>query len=229
MSAGLRVRIPQQHYHAFRTLLRLSPEQFEGLLAALTDNPQTLVIGDLVPIVASRAIIDTEDAAILLDMLVTVYSIKADAKLSAPDFTQVLLRALDEASDPSVRPTDEIRLRVETQLSVLLQISDPLGLIAKANLLWAEYDCRFLEAHIATDLRPLFKDDLDAPLAAAMIVHTLRLTHLHDDGRKEFFVVLDDKDITTLRKILDRAELKARSLAKTLEAAQVPLFTESGE
>jgi hypothetical protein len=47
----------------------------------------------------------------------------------------------------------------------------------------------------------------------------LKLAYHEDGEHRQFFVVLDGEDISRLKVVLDRAQAKARTIKKSLEAS----------
>ncbi len=229
MSLDWRIRIPQRHYSGFAQLLALSVEQFEGLQTALSNMPAPFSIGGFVSRVSSQTDLVADEASAVVDVLVSLYQVRADTGLPITDFVEVLRRALKDVRDTRLPSADENWEMIAPRLQAILNIEDPFGLIAKAVALRAEHGHTFQGAHIVTDLRPVFRDKPQDGPAAAMILHTLRISHFEGNDRKEFFVALDSLDLAELRALLDRADLKAKGLEALLESAHVPLFREDSE
>ncbi len=110
-------------------------------------------------------------------------------------------------------------------MSRLLRFEQPLGIAAKGLDLWVAHEHTLHALRIVTDVRPVFKADLERP-GGAVIIHKLNLTYHDGDELREFFVAMDSADIRRLRTLLDRAERKAASLTSLLEASSVPLLGE---
>ncbi len=72
---------------------------------------------------------------------------------------------------------------------------------------------------ILSDLRYVFKSDPEEEPYGAVIVHLLKLTYHEDTEHKEFFVAMDDGDLRHLKEVIERAEKKARTLRRKLDAA----------
>ena len=226
MSGVPRVQIPTRHYQAFSTLLGMSHDQFKALEAALHGAETTFSARDLATLIGASLAIEAQQANDIVEMLVSLYDLRGELEVSVSDMVTALITALGLARDEDLHPTDETKSDIETRLADALSIGDPLRTIAKAVNLQGEYQHSYIGAHIATDMRPVFQDDLDAPLAAALIAHTLKLTYAHDNRQKEFFITLTSGDIDELKLVLDRAEQKGKSLEAVLQSANVPLLRE---
>lgn len=86
----------------------------------------------------------------------------------------------------------------------------------------------FCVADIVTDLRPVFDDVEQSPVAVA-VVHTLRLAYHKGVGLEELFVGLDAGDLQSLSSVVDRALKKDRSLSAFAEKVGLPLLTTEDE
>ena len=96
---------------------------------------------------------------------------------------------------------DEKKLRAN--LSLLLE-NPKTRLKSKSIRLMTSHANQFDECDIVSDIRPIFSADGKLTAEAAVICHTLRLGYV-DDDHKEFFVTLTAKDLTSLKKAIDRA------------------------
>ncbi len=226
MSSTARVQIPLRHYQPFSTLLGLSDEQFQALSAALHSARTTFSTKELASAIGTSLAIEPQQANDLVGMLVSLYGLRGEMGISVPEMASELVAALGMARDESLRPTDETRHSVAERLAAALSIDDPLRTIAKGFDLQGEYQHSYVEAHIATDMRPVFQDDLDAPLAAALITHMLQLTYVEGNQEKEFFIALTPSNVDQLKSVLGRAEQKSKSLESVLHAANVLIVGE---
>jgi hypothetical protein len=91
-----------------------------------------------------------------------------------------------------------------------------LALATKSNVLNWEHERILHSLRILTDARPIFGIDVEKPPEAIAIGHMLKLAY-HRGGRlEEEFFALDEEDLQTLKKAVQRAELKAKSLRAAL-------------
>lgn len=104
------------------------------------------------------------------------------------------------------------------RLNQLLNI-DKIYFAAKATMLRQEYNSVFIQARIITDIRPIFKLNVEETPTAGIVVHKLHIHYKGDEerGHKDIFFALDSDDITTLKDLLLRAEKKERSLKNIFE------------
>lgn len=87
---------------------------------------------------------------------------------------------------------------------------------AKAMILYSDYDRVLVSSRIFTDLRPVFDDDLDGPLVASLITHTLKLGINRDGRHEDLYLALDADDLNRLQEAITRALAKAKTLARAV-------------
>jgi len=72
-----------------------------------------------------------------------------------------------------------------------------------------------------TDIRPIFGDDATEVPAAAVLTHMLKIQYYHNGEPNDFFVVLDNLNLWTLRQVIERAEEKAATLRSLIKATDI--------
>jgi hypothetical protein len=80
----------------------------------------------------------------------------------------------------------------------------------------------FVQARTLTDIRPVFSTDGSYDIERAVIVHNLKITYNEFGSREDFFVALDDNDITSLITVLRRAQDKSASIDTFLKHMSDP-------
>lgn len=153
----------------------------------------------------------------IVEVLVTLYGIKSERDVSVEEFVDDVCDAmehLDDASHPEYRLQVSERPDFAGKLLTLLN-AELFALVAKAQDLLTEDERTFCHARILTDLRPIFGPNIEDGPKAMVAMHTLKLA-FHQQGSSdehgEFYVALDAEDLQTLRKLIDRAEAKARAI-----------------
>ncbi|HEY7404999.1 MAG TPA: hypothetical protein VIB39_15850 [Candidatus Angelobacter sp.] len=207
------LKIPQEQLPTLERIRTISSNSLQAFISALQKSPED------VPAIPEL----TQDEAERLKNAVTeLYSVRSYFDVDVPAFVADVADALQEQLH--VNRLDDFKDRLAALLTI-----DSINLSVKAMSLKAEYERTFCSARILTDIRPIYSNDISGPPPAAMIVHTLRISY-HDDSSRvnEIYVALDNDDVSALREILDRAELKAKSLEKFLAGTKVRLIA-SGE
>src|SRR5215210_3823930 len=127
--------------------------------------------------------------------------------LSAPDHTSVCLPWL-----PSPYGITQPQPLVRHGLAELLDV-DKFMVIARAGNLSLENEHSLTDTRVITDIRPVFEEENPkASPRGAVIVHTLKIRYRANNEVREFFVTLDDNDVSELSEQLERASSKAESL-----------------
>lgn len=122
----------------------------------------------------------------------------------------------------SAMPETDDRSALAERLNSLLNI-ESVVLSARAFDIQHEYEKIFRDARIMTDIRPVF-NIAGSEATGAMIVHNLTIGYSQDGDHKEIVVAMDDPDITTLKKLLERAETKAKVSEKLIDKAGIRYF-----
>jgi hypothetical protein len=218
--------IPKQYAEGLAALRRLPDDVVQNFLAALSSVSPSLRKNTLVSSIASS--VPSVPSSQVEEMVVAVVSLYR-ALDSSDSPTEVFVEGICEAMAEDERknlnfdgPSDRNRFAV--RLTKLLTI-DSFGIASKALSLKNECDHLFCVGRILTDARPVYADDVSTPPRAALILHTLRLAYHETNDLKEFYITFDDSDLQELRDLLDRADLKSKSLTVALKSAGINVIT----
>lgn len=166
----------------------------------------------------SAAGTEISNARTIIDALATLYEVKSSREVSVGEFVEDICDAMEEL-DTRERLHHAERADYARKLGTLLS-AEVFEVVAKAHDLATEEERTFCHARILTDLRPVFGPAVEGGPRAMVLVHTLKLAY-HKQGSKndheEFYLALDGGDLATLRRMIDRAEAKAKSLASALK------------
>lgn len=151
----------------------------------------------------------------ILEVLIAMYEIKSQRDVSVETFVDDICDAMEGLDSPELHLQHSERPEFAGKLLTLLN-AEVFALVAKAHDLATEDERTFCHARILTDLRPIFGSVVEDGPKAMIVMHTLKLA-FHQQGSNddhgEFYVALDSDDLQTLRKLIDRAEAKAKSLS----------------
>ncbi len=220
-----RLQIPRSDYPKLRALLTLSDENLGHLMSAIQDTDAALPLPEFARRIAAKANIDPQLVGDVVDVLISLYSVRLDSGLDVPEFIDLLQETIDATGREDLIPADGNWEPLKERLNVISQLQS-IFITTKAIDLRLRNQRTFIDAQIVTDLRPIFDADSGANVAAAIIIHGLRITYIEDRETRDFFVTLDGADIHTLRSLLNRAESKASNLAKIIDQSSVPLIGE---
>jgi hypothetical protein len=202
------LRIPESDRPGILLIRDLPEEVFAGLFSYVQGSSQGA------PSVPGLA---PEDAGEIISALRSMYQFKAYAEVSSDQFVSDVVEALRDLRE--IAPANEAVVRA--RLGRLLNIQW-MDVRAKATLLFLENERTFCEARILTDARPVFGTDVSAPPLGMAIQHMLKIGFHEDTGdSKEIYFALRPQDLDELRRVIERAETKEKSLRSTLEASGV--------
>ena len=201
------LKIPERYRAGFGVLIGLSDQSMEELLGALTTVSSSLaakghrrLVADIATKVPS---IPQSDIRNIVVTIISLYIARADREASVVDFAEDLCRAVERSQDGQLELTKENRDAFKQRLVRLLGF-DSFNIGAKAADIGHEYEHSLCSLRILTDMRPVFGDSIGELPAGAVVTHTLKMVYHQGNQLKEFFVVLDEKQIGILRGLLDR-------------------------
>jgi hypothetical protein len=215
--------VPTQHQNEFKLLRDLDDDSAQVLLDGVLTAPAARTIEDLATWVdAQNPVKDSVRQPSSEGLLFAVGGLRRLVSLygrDPSDLADLVARSKDLGKS-SAKARERLRARL---LSLLT--AEPLTRVVTALDLKIEQERRFLGARVITEIRPIFRDDVSGPPAAALIASTLRLEYSHADGTSGVvFLTLDDDDLDRLGHIVDRAKQKSASLSRYLESVSLPRF-----
>jgi hypothetical protein len=211
-----RLRIPERHSSTIGTLLDLSDENFERLLAALGTEPPVFEADELTERVAAQ-LPELIDAEAVVELFVVLHLIRQSRDLSVEEFGAVLREAGGMPDDESARE------RVSERLVQALAVPT-LRLTAKAVDLVVSNERTLRSTRIVTELRPVFGDDPADEPRAGVLVHRLELSYVGPDGEwTTFHVAMDDEDVSQLQAAAVRAQAKAHTMTALADRVGIRL------
>jgi hypothetical protein len=220
-----RFRVPARHIGALKYIASAEDDAFDQLLSALADEPAS-----------SRA--EVEDQ--VKGLLPNDDDVPGYRPLVGAIMALCVLRGSEDASEfaaeiaqgEELEFEDTERAIFEPRLARVLGL-EPLTNLAKAANLISESDKLYGEGRIITDIRPVFPPtDPSRRPSGALILHTLKIDYYKDEEFASGYFVLDDVDLQMLRKAVDRALEKSKSLRELLlsvDLAVMQPLREEGE
>lgn len=169
--------------------------------------------------VASLSDVSRKDFSKITESLVALYGVKAAADVLLEDFVDDIAEAMESLDDEEWRVPEEKNTSFKSKLLTLLS-AEPFTLLSKAQDLQTDDERTFCRARILTDLRPVFGTNIEDGPKGVVIVHLLKLgfhqTSSEAKHHDEFYISLDADDLQTLKKVIERAEAKAKILRSTI-------------
>jgi hypothetical protein len=202
----------------------MSLAEFESLVTALEKAPVVGSLKELAAVVVQQLpSLTREEIGATLRSVFSLSAHVADEETPLSENLASLATAMQASGKPDLALSDDERAQFVKRLDRLLRIQGVI-LAAKVQRLRLEYPKTFHDAIIVTDMRPVFDKVEDRP-AGCVISETLIIVYHEDGEHKEFHVVLDADDLQTMKKVLERAEIKAASLKSVLKVANLPDLT----
>jgi len=216
------LNIPPRYREAITKIQLFDDKAFEELRAALeTQQPSSVDPNVVSAIASSTPDIAPTDVEGVLESLMGLQIARSLADASLEQFCDDVVSEI-ERGDKKTTQSPEQRAKFAARIRTLLQF-DSLAVAAKSRDLQTDHEHVYLNGRIITDLRPVFRGTPDEAPAGILLHHTLRVTYL-DRGsgeRSSIYVAMDDDDLGNLKRLLERAEVKATTLRKQLHDAGI--------
>lgn len=224
-----KLNIPERYRAGVSKIRRLDERSVREIRSALeqpVESPKVTGNGveipskpDAVAIKAMRSVssVNTSDFKQIAEALAALYGVKSTRDVSVDEFADDVCDALESLPSEEERLPHSEREQFKGKLVTLLS-ADVFSLVSKTYDLATEDERTFCDARILTDLRPVFGTQVEDGPQAMVVVHLLKLAyHQGSEHHNQFYVALDDDDLQTLKKLLDRAEAKAKTLRSAVK------------
>jgi hypothetical protein len=213
-------QIPERYRPGLEKLAVLDNEVFVKLLEAIKNSPPTLHSEDIASLAHNQYDIESEDALDIIESIISLYSLRETEYFLTDQLAAEISKALQGES--SIKLSNKVINQLQKRLSDFLEIRGPLEIASKAANLIMEHENIFSNSRVLTDLRPIFKPEIEDGIGGALISHILRISYKNINGSQESFFALDLGDIQQLLEQLERALEKEESLKKLLERSNIP-------
>jgi len=198
-------------------LARVTHQDMHALLLVLSKSTkQTLAIEDAIvsatsqiPGISEKTIIEREQLA---EAIAGLHYLKQSSRLSSSELIDEILYSfeiIENLDDPSEREnlSDVLRSVLE---------SEPITISTKSMALLQNHERLYLKSSTISEVRPVFQDNPEEPILAALVVHELKITFRQDGRVSDLFFLMDAADLEELIGVAERARKKANSISKTL-------------
>jgi hypothetical protein len=178
---------------------------------------------DLIAFAKSESKEDTIPLDEIVPLLLSLTALRLRLDVDVSRLAEIICEAMNEGEYPELRLSTEDQRSFLRRLTNLLDIESLLYPVKGPDVITA-HEHVFAYARIISDIRPIFGSDIKVQPAAAAIVHTLQLTYHEADGARDFYVAMDQDDLSVLGDIVDRARLKADSLLSLLKKMEITVM-----
>jgi hypothetical protein len=197
----------------------LEADQYEALRSGLERVRPTAYRLDLGSQLDLESVgITSSGLSAMLDAILPL----AVADRTGAETSDGLLAAIVDDVVPEGDAFESSRETLRSRIRALIQL-DSVRITARSSDVMFGNSHVFRTARIFTDVRPVFRDNADGipEIGGAVIVHLLRIDYWENEATRAFYVALDTSDVDSMRRVLDRAQQKADSMASLLERAGV--------
>ena len=215
-------RIPNDQVQALEMLAALSEQEAADFFRAVA-NAKPTIGGANFPTEAANALPNMQKSVVeqIMRVVLSMQAARITWDATAKDFVAALAAAENVVGAESLSGKAALW---SARLLALLNIETAFLAVKAATTLNAQEHV-FESAKIYTDIRPIFADQHAAsdPIepAAAVLVHSLYLRLGGESQPRELYVALDDRDLESLARVVDRAKKKAVTLAGIIETSKV--------
>jgi len=211
--------IPVRYLSAVSKLVHLPDSLFDELLQRIGSAPILSDPEGMTAYVGEIPDVSHEDLGKIIDLIYALYRVREFSEISHTSFLNELVKGVQEKVEPRI---DEGQLpTVRARLGKVLSVESLVSLGKAINLQRAG-ERIYCDSRIISDIRPVFGKDIEVEPVGAVVIHTLKVGYHEGDKHKEFFIILDDEDLVSLREDVDRAISKSNALGRLLIRADVP-------
>ena len=213
--------IPPYYRSGLAEVIKLNDEPFQELFSALENMPPALYEKVLSAGLSSQVKSIPEN--VIDEIATAIFGMslgRVGAEVSTSQFVDDVIQSIETNNYEGLSLPNESRDSFRERLTSLLE-TNSLALGTKAYNILFEHGQNLTSFRILTDIRPIFREQVEEPLGAALIIHTLKVEYLQEGDTKEFFVAMDTKDIAQLMDVLKRAQAKEENLKSLLQATGV--------
>jgi hypothetical protein len=218
-------RVPADQIGHIKKFLELPDEKIDGFLDALSKADPQFNVADLAAEISGPLDVSRPLADGIVRVLASIY-LTRDLGISLEKFVdREVFSALKRAQVFAPENIEVQWTRLRKFLVAALSLERSVGTAAKAGPVLTEHERIFAGARIMTDLRPIYHLNVSEKPDAAVIIHMLKITQRDNFGNlSDEYFALDSNDIATMKKLLERAEKKEKTLKGIIENSGVTVL-----
>lgn len=219
-----KLNIPPKHFQALEEFIALPVEMQEKLVKALEDTPADLFAGRFVTKLSSSTGISLDSASQVYSALSGMYEARVASGIEVDRFIEDALLALKETARPAFQLSGAPLEQFKAYLKRILNAELSVGITLRAANVRVQHQRVLQQIRILSDLRPIFREEVEGGPSAATIVHTLKITYLEDGAIKSFYAALDEVDLKRLSEATKRALEKDEALKSLIHKSGTSLL-----
>jgi len=195
-------RIPDRLKKGFKGLQKISVDEVEKIASVVREIPTGSGPKKFSEILRGK--FQTENIESIAEVVHSFGSLLAEEIPIDQIISDLVKSLIDSKGEFDLKDSDYF----EKKLQILFKASENILIGTKALFLQGENSFIFKDARIVTDVRHIFnskKTLIEGDAKFALIVHQLRITTLHNNGKRDFFMSLDSQDLLEIKRLVDRA------------------------
>lgn len=220
-----RLSIPERHRVGVAQLASLSPDAFSDFLVATekglhADNSSDLAAQLEKEVESLRGFPNLSEVIAAVGSMQSIFH---GSHVSSEAFSTDVADALRTGA-PNLAKNVDLKILRER----VIKISEAKRIeIAEQKIrdIQGEVEKSYCCGRIMTDVRAAFADDPSILPTAMTIIHTLRLGYINDAGEhREFYLALDNDDLSEIQELIVRAQTKSKTLQALLAKTECRMF-----
>ena len=219
-----RINIPRSEFAVLASLAGLPESSFSEFVGGLRAIEPSVSQFDLSPPLAKNVTsINQSELKSFLSTLFSLYRLSDSKERTPKELSSDIKEAIQREKPQGFTPENTTLL--VSRLEELLNVGGMVATAAKAVDVASEQARLFCGARIISDIRPVFSDSPNS-ISAAIITHSLNIS-FHEGGKhQECYVALTTNELKTLKKVVERAEIKSESLKQFVQRSGIRLLSE---
>ena len=192
-------KIPEQFQPGFPLISELSLEQISILNSVINKTSSThsdTIVKELV----GSLTLKRNQIRQLISTIFSLVNLLVDGRISIDDLAVDMAESY-QSVDESFSEKKENFIK---NFKKIFEDDRRLKIIIKTDHLLSSYEKIFVGSRILSDIRIVFKDNLNEKDQSAVVVHQLSLQYEQDGSLKNFFFALDGNDLRKLKIDIDR-------------------------
>lgn len=202
-----KISVPSEVFPGFKTISELDETQIKKLanyLSSLSSDSDFAKVSNELSL-----LLNIKDGRGLLQTFMSFSNLFEEA-IELDSLAQNLTDSYLELSGEFF--TSKRKNSLNTNLKVILSNINPILEILDTRKAYIENENNLRECNIHTDLRIIFKDDIENKNRNGIIFHKLHLEYLKGDNFKELYLTLDVSDLNKLKSEIEKAIKKDQAL-----------------
>lgn len=207
------IRYTKDTVTTFQYIEKLDKEQLEKIIQYFSVSKPKIDFKDIVEDIIEITSLEEDDLINMIQLIYSSYSFLEDEEMDWNELADDI-----KHSDSNGDKEFQEGFLWDKLIDFINKIinSEYLKVSNKGIKLIGSNSNTFIKAQIISDIRSIFKDDVEENPECAVILHNLKIRYLSNDLQKEFFLTLDIKDLKDLKGTIDRAITKHDKLKETM-------------